>query len=376
MSALFTVSWLLSSFLMNILQLIIFITIKPIHRQLYRKLNYYLTYSTWSQVVAVAENFSNFKLRMYFKDQQSFDQMGKQHTIAISNHAFEVDWIFLWMVVDKFYFLAGARAFVKQVIKFFPVIGWSFYFNEFIFLARDWNKDSKSLGRQLDTLAEYPHPLMLLLFCEGTRLTPEKYAASLEFAKERNIDHFKHHLVPRPKGFVYCISHIKEKLLTSIPAIYNVQVAFSSSLNQEVEPNVSSLMYGQQLIGDVYLERIPIESIAQNEPGDSDIALGNFLTSLYHEKDELMDYHAKHHEFPGIKKEFKPRITPLINLAVWSSIVYSGLIYIIVSSLIRGYTWVLVTVLTLLIATAISSIILVRSTRAKCGSAYGSKKSE
>lgn len=374
MSTLFGISWLISGLAINFLQLTAFFLVKPWNSRLFRKINYYLTYSSWSQVVAVAENFSNFKLRMYFKDQQTFDHMGKEHSIAIANHAYEVDWLFLWLVVDKFYFLAGARAFAKSIIKFFPIMGWNFFFNEFIFLARDWKQDSRTLGNSLDTFAEYPHPLMILLFSEGTRLTPEKYAASVEFAKTRGVDYFKHHLVPRAKGFTYCISHIKKDPTKRIPAIYNVQVSFSDSLNQQTEPNFYSMMNGLPITGDVYLERIPIDSIETGP--DPEESLNKYLTDLYHQKDELMDYHLKHHEFPGIKKEPKPRITPLINLAVWSSAVYSWLIYLIVSSFIRGNTWTLITVLTLLVGASLSFLMLLRSTRAKRGSSYGSKKNE
>lgn len=90
-----------------------------------------------------------------------------------------------------------------------PVMGWCWFFCEFIFLARNWDEDKLILGQALDTFMEYLHPVIILLFCEGTRFTPDKYAASVDFAKSKGIHYFKYHLVPRTRGFVHMIKHLK-----------------------------------------------------------------------------------------------------------------------------------------------------------------------
>lgn len=43
--------------------------------------------------------------------------------------------------------------------------------------------------------------LQLVLFCEGTRLTPEKHKVSVEYAEKKGVEPLKHHLLPRTKGF-------------------------------------------------------------------------------------------------------------------------------------------------------------------------------
>lgn len=92
-----------------------------------------------------------------------------------------------------------------------PVIGWTFFFCEMIFLARNWEKDSLTLGESLDRLTEYTDTIILLLFAEGTRFTKEKYEASVKFSKEKGLHILKHHLQPRTKGFVYTIQRLQEK---------------------------------------------------------------------------------------------------------------------------------------------------------------------
>lgn len=91
-----------------------------------------------------------------------------------------------------------------------PVVGWTFFFSEMIFLARNWAKDSLTIGECLDKLTEYSDNIVLLLFAEGTRFTKEKYEASVKFAKEKGLHILKHHLQPRTKGFVFTIQRAQK----------------------------------------------------------------------------------------------------------------------------------------------------------------------
>jgi len=51
----------------------------------------------------------------------------------------------------------------------------------------------------------------LLLFCEGTRFTEAKHAASMEVARQKGLPLLKHHLLPRTKGFVHSVNGLKGK---------------------------------------------------------------------------------------------------------------------------------------------------------------------
>ena len=53
--------------------------------------------------------------------------------------------------------------------------------------------------------------LKILNFCEGTRFTDEKHAASMEIAKSKGLPLLKHHLLPRTKGFTLLTSIAKNK---------------------------------------------------------------------------------------------------------------------------------------------------------------------
>lgn len=64
----------------------------------------------------------------------------------------------------------------------------------------------------------------MLLFAEGTRFTPAKHKASMEFARKRGLPELKRHLIPRTRGFVQCVQSLKG----NFPVIYDVTVGFNT----------------------------------------------------------------------------------------------------------------------------------------------------
>lgn len=94
--------WLLSGLLTNLLQAILFVTLRPVSLRLYRQVNYYLVYANWSQIVALAEWVSGSTVRVFFKDDESRRMFNAEHTICVSNHKYELDWLWTWLVADKF----------------------------------------------------------------------------------------------------------------------------------------------------------------------------------------------------------------------------------------------------------------------------------
>lgn len=65
------INWLLSGLVLNVLQAVAWLTVRPISKHHYRTINYYLTYSNWSQVVVLAEWLSGCRARIYYKGSRS-----------------------------------------------------------------------------------------------------------------------------------------------------------------------------------------------------------------------------------------------------------------------------------------------------------------
>lgn len=152
------------------------------------------------------------RYRLFFADEETKDKWAKEHCFVIGNHHFQLDGLFYWMAGEMTNSLGASKAYSKSELLYMPIIGWVFYFGEFIFLRRNWRDDSKSLGPSLDTLLASPYPILLLILPEGTRFTPEKYAAGMAYAKEHGLGvNLKYHLLPRVKGFANSLRHLQSK---------------------------------------------------------------------------------------------------------------------------------------------------------------------
>lgn len=330
---------------------------------MYRKVNYYLIYTLWSQIVAMSEWWSRSSVRIYFADQQTLESYGLRHTLYLMNHRYELDWLFCWMCVDKFNILGNSKSFAKKSLRWVPVIGWGWLLDEFIFLSRNWDKDSQKMGQSLDKIMSYETPISLLLFCEGTRFTQSKYEQSLQFAKQRGLPLLKYHLLPRVKGFSFCIQHIKQKYPETV--LIDIQLKFAN--NMTYEPTFTSIIKGKQCIGDIYLRKIPLSEV----PTHSDEHISKFLYDLYQKKDQLMEFHDINGKFPGIVAEYPRRLAPLINWMTWFVIIMVSLIYILWYVLMSGNWYLIIPTTSLLAFGLISVYIMIGSTKIKKESKYG-----
>ncbi|CAG2102137.1 unnamed protein product [Medioppia subpectinata] len=348
---LFSLSFFISGIIINLIQFSLYLTIRCYDRKLYRRINYYLIYTLESQIVAITEWWSESRVRMFFADEDSRRSHGKNHTLYVMNHRYELDWLYAWMVLDKYNALGNAKSFAKKSLRWLPIVGWGWVLDEFIFLDRDWKKDSVNLPKALDQLMAYESPIALLLFSEGTRFTQSKYENSIEFAKQRGLPQLKYHLLPRTKGFAFTIRHIKE------------------NYNAKHLPSFTSILRGKPLYGDFYLRKIPVSEV----PTDSEEEISTFLYDLYKKKDNLMEYHEKNGKFPGILVETPRRIAPLINWMVWFVFVVISLAYILFNVFASGNLYLII-ITTLIFAFALGSVyVMIGSTKIKKGSKYGNQ---
>jgi len=127
----------------------------------------------------------------------------------------------------------------------------------------------------------------LLLFAEGTRFTPAKHAASVEFANRIGMPPLQHLLLPRSKGFISSVEQLRGKF----PAVYSCCLAFNTE--EGATPSLKSLLLGRRVISEMCIERIPMENV----PVDADKA-SEWLHESYRQKDNLLDMYKKNGHFP------------------------------------------------------------------------------
>lgn len=110
-------------------------------------------------MVFIADWWSNSKLYIYVDPETRKKYLGKEHTLLMMNHTYDVDWLIGWMLCEKVGVLGNCKAYAKKVISYIPVIGWSWKFAEFVFLERSFEKDKEIIGTQINEIFDYPDPV-------------------------------------------------------------------------------------------------------------------------------------------------------------------------------------------------------------------------
>lgn len=263
--------------------------------------------------------------------------MGKEHHLILLNHSSDIDWLVIWWYLEKTNVLGCSRGAIKNAIKYIPVCGWFFWLDDHIFLQRSLEKDRKSIEDRISRYVKYPYPMSITLFAEGTRFTKDKHEASVKFAKDRNLEPLKHHLIPRAGGFNLCVSLLKKY---DFPMVYNLQIAFDK--NAPNSPISRNLFFGKKVTAHVFIERIAMESV---EP------TFEFLYDVYKRKDALQDSFHKHGNFYEGRGEknvegfvMKPSSRVIINFIAWMSFLLSLMIYCCIKLILAGQTFLLISV--------------------------------
>ncbi|PNX77531.1 1-acyl-sn-glycerol-3-phosphate acyltransferase 2-like protein, partial [Trifolium pratense] len=125
--------------------------------------------------------------------------LGKEHALVICNHRSDIDWLVGWVLAQRSGCLGSTLAVMKKSSKFLPVIGWSMWFSEYLFLERSWAKDENTLKSGIKRLSDFPLPFWLALFVEGTRFTQVKLSAAQEYATSTGLPVPRNVLIPRTK---------------------------------------------------------------------------------------------------------------------------------------------------------------------------------
>ncbi|KAL1491302.1 hypothetical protein ABEB36_011919 [Hypothenemus hampei] len=328
----FAITFFTSGLIVNFVEALFYVGLRPFNKRLYRKINYYLCYTVYSQLVCVAEWWANVNLFLYIDKDEWKKYFGKEHGYCIMNHSYEIDWLMGWMACEKMNVLGNCKAYAKKVIQYMPVLGWCWKFSEFVFLERSYEKDKQIISEQIKELSDYPDPMWLLLFPEGTRFTPEKHQISIEFAEKNNLPSLKHHLLPRTKGFLASLPSMRGK----IPGIYDVLVVFKE--NEPVAPTMTSLLLGQSVTAHMYIKRLPLDEVPNSEPQQEE-----YLRQLFVRKDKMKNSFLETGDFfktSGVKRvePWRPRrrIWPILNQVFWLIVVLIPLFYYLIKMLFGG----------------------------------------
>ena len=88
--------------------------------------------------------------------------------------------------------------------------GWTMQMSRFLYLSRRWILDEPRIRRMLQLLATTSKPFQLVLFPEGTNLSPQTKKRSDQFAEKNNLAKYEHVLHPRTTGFAFMVQQMRE----------------------------------------------------------------------------------------------------------------------------------------------------------------------
>jgi len=273
------ITFILSGLFINVLQAVVFLILAPINRRLFRSVNYYFVYCIYGQLLFLADWWSGSILRIFCDPALHTDVMsglGNEHSVILMNHHYELDWLYGWMVADRSGLLGNCRVYVKKMLKYVPVVGWAWGFSDTVFLERNWEKDKDNLSVKLNQLLDYPSPMWLLIFAEGTRLSEEKMKASQDFARKRGIPVLHHHLIPRSKGFTFTMSRLDKDRINTV---YDVTLVAGL---EGAAPTLTEVLNGRASVANMYIRKFSLKDIPKDEE-----AASQWLMKLYQEKDDL-----------------------------------------------------------------------------------------
>ncbi|KAF8398415.1 hypothetical protein HHK36_017342 [Tetracentron sinense] len=326
--------FLLSGLVVNLIQAACFILIRPLSKSIYRRINRVVAELLWLELIWLIDWWAGVKVQLY-TDSETLRLMGKEHALVISNHRSDIDWLVGWVLAQRSGCLGNTLAVMKKSSKFLLVIGWSMWFSEYVFLERNWAKDETTLQSGLHRLKDFPRPFWLALFVEGTRFTQAKLLAAQEYAASTGFPVPRNVLIPRTKGFVSAVSHMRQ----FVPAIYDVTVAVPKS---QPPPTMLRILKGQPSVVSqqnlrifnncikqltyffwkihVHLKRHLMKELPEKEDG-----IAQWCRDVFVAKDALLDKHLVGDTF--IDEEFQDTGRPKKSLLVvisWSCLLIFG----------------------------------------------------
>lgn len=337
----------ISGLVVNLIQAVCFVTIRPLSKNTYRRINRWVAELLWLELVWIVDWWAGVKIKL-FVDRETYRLMGKEHALVVSNHKSDIDWLVGWVLAQRSGCLGSTLAVMKKSSKFLPVIGWSMWFSEYLFLERSWAKDESTLKSGLQRLRDYPQPFWLALFVEGTRFTQAKLLAAQEYAVSTGLPIPRNVLIPRTKGFVSAVSHMR----SFVPAIYDVTVAIPKS---SPAPTMIRLFKGQSSVMHVHLKRHLMKELPE-----TDDAVAQWCRDMFVAKDALLDKHSAEDTFSDKELQEIPRPKKSLLVVIsWASLVIFGVLkFLQWSSLLSSWKGIGFSALGLGIVTILMQILI------------------
>lgn len=223
-----------------------------------------------------------------------------------------------------------------------------------------WRENGLKMRSGFRRLENFPLPFWLALFVEGTRFTQPKLAAAQNYAASRGLPVPRNVLIPRTKGFVSAVSHMR----SFVPAIYDCTVAVS---NNYPPPTMLSIFRGKTSVIKVQIKRHLMHELPETDDGTAQWCRDIFVT-----KDALLEKYLTKGTFSDLElQEIGRPKKSLIVVVCWLCLILCGIVKLFQwSTLLSSWEGMTVSGAFLILVTAVMQI-LVHSSESERSSPVG-----
>ncbi|CCD22790.1 putative acyltransferase NDAI_0A06360 [Naumovozyma dairenensis CBS 421] len=234
----------------------------------------------------------------------------QNHSISICNHQIYTDWIFLWWLAYTSNLGGNVYIMLKKSLENIPLLGFGMKNFDFIFMSRKWINDKLTLERQLGALNEkstrldnpneqdlkkvHDEPYNLILFPEGTVLSPTTRSKSLSYGQKIGREPFSTVLLPHETGLRFSLQNLQ----STLDILYDVTIGYSGVRQDEYGENVYGLKsifleghYPKMV--DIHIRAFNIEDI----PFHDETKFSKWLYKVWEEKNKLLNDYYKQGSF-------------------------------------------------------------------------------
>lgn len=202
------------------------------------------------------------------------DPPRQENSIIFANHQSMSDVILIWLWCLPSDTTRRLNWFAKDSLKRLPGLGWGLRFVNTVFVKRDWSRDADSIRATFAKIREGNLPNSLVIFPEGTRMKPDKFAASRAYAKRKGLPVLDRVLLPRGKGIHASLQGLEGYL----QSVYDLTIVYDGGA-----PSLSDFFLKGGYTTRFHAVRYDIKDVPTRERD-----LNAWLLNIFVEKDKFV----------------------------------------------------------------------------------------
>lgn len=255
--------------------------------------------------------------------------------IVVTNHPTEMDMPFFWLLPFRAGHTGHVKFVTKAAVRCVPLLGWGINACDYLFLARNWEKDQAHIAESMDSFSSDKDPCWWVLFPEGTDFNapkgvelkgkPEKKLKdSQAFQRERNLPILSKVLQPKSRGLYAMLKGLRPNPRT---IIYDYTFMYDSTPRAPLDivngraPNAVH----------IHMKRVTLDHV-----GTTEEEVKEWTNRCFVEKDRQLTHLAEKGCFDGESYSSEWSLVEWAKL-IFSTVMWNLLILVAIRTIFTSY---------------------------------------